>query len=129
MPLTITNARLRGPGINGVAIRAGNLKLRNSVVESSGTGIKVLHQAKMDLGTVSDPGNNTIAGGNFTGVAFDNKGFDTGTINAVGNTWNANQQGADAGGHYTTRRTVSGGDPNSTGSNFTMFRLDQKIIL
>ena len=31
---------------------AGNLKLRNSVVNSSGTGIKVLNQGKMDLGTV-----------------------------------------------------------------------------
>ena len=129
MPLTITNALVRGPGINGVAIRAGNLKLRNSVVNSSGTGIKVRNQARMDLGTVSDPGNNTIAGGNLTGVAFDNKGFDTGTIDAVGNTWNANVQGADASGHYTTRRTISGGDPNSSGGNFAMFLSGQKIIL
>jgi hypothetical protein len=129
MPLTIANAIVIGPGINGVAIRAGNLKLRNSVIESSGIGIKVLNQSKMDLGTASDPGNNTITGGNFIGVAFDSKGFDTGIIDAVGNTWTANTQGADASGHYTTRRTVSGGDPNSSGSNFLMFRLDQKIKL
>ena len=63
------------------------------------------------------------------GVAFDNKGFDTGTIDAVGNTWNANVQGADASGHYTTRRTISGGDPNSSGGNFAMFLSGQKIIL
>ena len=50
--LTISNAQVRGPGIKGVAIRAGNLKLRNSVVNSSGTGIKVPNQGKMDLGTV-----------------------------------------------------------------------------
>ena len=129
MPLTITNASLRGPGINGVAIRAGNLKLRNSVISSSGIGIKVLNQSTMDLGTAGDPGNNTITGGNFVGVAFDNKGFDTGIVDAVGNTWTANTQGADASGHYTTRRTVSGGDPNSSGSNFLMFRPDQKIRL
>jgi hypothetical protein len=129
MPLTITNATVRGPGINGVAIRAGNLKLRNSVIESSGMGIKVLNQSKMDLGTAIDPGNNTITGGNLIGVAFDSKGFDTGTIDAVGNTWTANTQGADASGHYTTRRTVSGGDPNSSGSNFLMFLTGQKIKL
>ena len=128
--LTITNSIISGGGsLAGASIRAGNLKLRNSQVTNGAPGIRVLNQAKMDLGTASDPGNNTLTGGDLIGVAFDNKGFDTGTIEAVGNTWNPNIQGADATGHYTTRRTISGGDANSSGSNFLMFLVGQKIIL
>ena len=65
--------------------------------------------------------------GSLIGVAFDSKGFDTGTISAVGNTWNVNKQGADASGHYTTRQTISGGDANSSGPNFLMFLVGQKM--
>jgi hypothetical protein len=125
--LTINNSDLSEQG-NGAAIRTGNLKLRNSTVGQD--GIKVLNAGKIDLGTAGDPGNNNFVNlGDGIAVTFDAPGFDTGTIDAVGNTWNSNVQGTDANGHYTTRRTADGTSPNAQGSNFKIFGSNQHIKL
>jgi hypothetical protein len=129
MQLTIANARLEAPGSKGVAIRTATLKLRNSTIASSVTGILVLDFGTIDLGTVADPGNNIIKDGNLAGVDFEGSLSAFGTVDAVGNTWNPNVQGADAQGHYITRRTISGGDVNSSGSNFNLFHSTEHINL
>jgi hypothetical protein len=54
----------------------------------------------IDLGTTADPGGNVFTGNGTSGLHIDGFGG-AGTVNAVGNTWIANQQGADAGGHYS----------------------------
>lgn len=52
-----------------------------------------------DLGTQADPGGYTFTGN--TNVGLKNN-LQNGTVQAVGNTWIANQQGADGNGHYST---------------------------
>jgi hypothetical protein len=61
------------------------------------------------LGTASSPGNNTLTGNQPTQVIV--RVAAGVVVSAVGNTWTASMQGADAQGHYT----VAG--PFCTGAN------------
>lgn len=135
-PIAIANSFLRaGSTRDSVGIIAPSLKMRNTLVSDNSTGILVTG-AGADLGTASDPGNNTIRlGGGFpgvTGVTVPTNVVNS-TISAVGNTWNPNVQGADATGRYPTPIVVTGQSPLARGLNFNvapaLSSSDVKIVL
>jgi hypothetical protein len=111
--IAITDSNLStGRSDIGVGIIAPTLKLRDSVVENSHTGILITGTGA-DLGTASDPGNNTFRGSalpGVTGVTVPTNVVNS-TISAVGNTWNPNVQGADSSGRYPRPVVVTGQSP------------------
>jgi hypothetical protein len=109
----ISNSTLIG---NKTGIRADFMKLRNTKVIGNVVGVDA-QGVGSDLGTLTDPGNNTFTNNN-TGVTFIKSNSIVGFINAVGNTWNANVQGADSLGHYNTHLVVTPISPNPRGTNF-----------
>jgi hypothetical protein len=122
---TFTDVTFSGNGVFGIYLQgtAGNtigaLKMRGcTITQNRGDGIYLFDNAAADLGTTADPGGNTLT--NNAGIGLDIDGnFGARLITAVGNTWNANVEGADAQGHYTVG-TVTGPDTNVTGSNFSV---------
>ena len=100
---------------------AGSLRLRGSnVSNNTARGVAVFATATCDLGTTADPGLNTFTGNTTRGLE-DN--LTSGVVQAVGNTWNASVQGADAAGHYSTSPSytpVPQTGPVGTGANFTI---------
>jgi uncharacterized protein DUF1565 len=114
--ITITAATLQYNKQMGIIAPA--FKLRNSSVHDNGVGIKINGLAA-DLGTLADAGSNTIQNNTTTGVTFAST-ISRGSVNAVGNTWNATVQGADANGHYTRHILVSGLSTLAHGTNFDM---------
>ena len=68
---------------------------------------------------VRHAGNNNFVGNTATAVSF--RANDNQTVAgapAVGNIWNANTQGTDSSGLYTTGLTIRSGDPHANGKNF-----------
>jgi len=114
--ITITGATLQYN--KQVGIIAPAFKLRNSSVHDNGVGIKINGPA-VDLGTFADLGNNTIQNNTTTGVTFAST-ISSGSVNAVGNTWNPNIQDADANGHYTIHMKVIGIGDFAHGTNFDL---------
>ncbi|MET0209696.1 MAG: hypothetical protein ABW220_11695, partial [Burkholderiaceae bacterium] len=93
---------------------------------NSGVTIGGSASSGFDLGSLGTPGNNVFAG-NTTGAQTSglNVGVAPGvTVRAVGNTWIANTQGADAAGHYVLGSGPCGasscnlGGTSSPGPNF-----------
>lgn len=79
--------------------------------------------SSFDLGTLAAPGNNTLAA---TSTRVRVSVAANVTVSAVGNTWGANLQGADAQGKYTTASSACGGaNPCDvtlgSGLNYTFF--------
>ncbi len=87
-----TSAMLRGNAI--VTTGAGSALLYGPVVTGGNTGGTA---DNLDMGTAASPGNNTITGGTANVGLYVRS---TTNVLAVGNTWKANIQGADASGHY-----------------------------
>lgn len=79
-------------------------------------GIDVSDDAIGDFGSVSDPGKNVFRDNNGGGLNLDG-GLGATHVDAVGNTWNPNTQGADANGVYPITATITG---PVTGSNFNL---------
>ena len=104
---------LRPPTSSG---RPLTFRMRNSSIYSSKTyGIEYDSDptrpvGSIDLGTASDPGGNTLRNNIFRNLNV--KGNTT--LTAVGNTWNANIQGADAQGKYAAARV----DGPQSGDNY-----------
>lgn len=100
-------------------------KMRNSTISNNAAqGLCVEGQVPTaDLGTTGDPGGNTFTGNATTGLTFIVSNTVTPQMmNAVGNTWAANQQSADANGHYSVAPgyvPVLKAGP-ATGVNFTI---------
>jgi len=94
---------------NNVAIVTQNLFMRGTTVSNNGAGIGIFGPYA-NLGTLSNPGGNTIAGNTDAGVGF-SPNIESGVIDAVGNLWNANEQGANAFGFYPNPVTFTGADP------------------
>jgi Right handed beta helix region len=75
-----------------------------------------------DLGTAASPGGNTFAGNGAANAAASNVNLSVSlaaadlTINAVGNTWDPNANGADATGHFGAGTTFSA-PPTVSGKN------------
>jgi len=114
--ITITGATLQYN--KQVGIIAPAFKLRNTSVHDNGIGVKINGPA-VDLGTFADMGNNTIQNNTTTGVTFASA-ISSGSVNAVGNTWNPNIQDADANGHYTIHMKVIGIGDFAHGTNFDL---------
>jgi hypothetical protein len=91
--------------------------MRGCSVIQNANGVYLFGQVTADLGTTASAGGNTFQGNSQLGVQLD--GTATGLVHAVGNTWNANVQGADAQGKYTVA-TVPGPVAVSNGNNFAI---------
>jgi hypothetical protein len=89
-----------GIGIYIYFAESSSLKLRGSTVSGNAQyGVEIDGNLAADLGSQIDPGNNTFTGNALAGLR---SMAATGQfVDAVGNTWLANQQGADANGHYS----------------------------
>ena len=104
---------LRPPTSSG---RPLTFRMRNSTVYASKTyGIEYDSNptrpvGSIDLGTASDPGGNTLLNNVFRNLQVKANA----TLTAVGNTWNANIQGADAQGRYAAARV----DGPKSGDNY-----------
>jgi hypothetical protein len=127
-----------------VLIRNGQLKLRNSRVVLNRIGVRmenvataainaspvgpvcVAPAACANLGTApflanpaGDPGNNDLTGNTDTAVSFSGTGSQA--VEAVGNVWNPNTQGANSNGIYPQKLVVqSGPGPGPGGTNFRL---------
>ena len=102
---TISGSTLTG-GVGGIGIylyfaELSSLKLRGSTVTGNVQyGVEIDGNLNADLGTAAAPGGNTFSGNGLAGLR---SAAATGQfVDAVGNTWIANQQGADANGRYST---------------------------
>ena len=102
---TISGSTLTG-GVGGIGIylyfaESSSLTLRGSSVTGNVQyGVEIDGNLSADLGTAAAPGANTFTGNGLAGVR---SAAATGQfIDAVGNTWIANQQGSDANGRYST---------------------------
>jgi hypothetical protein len=119
------NTTLNGSFVDGdpsfqdqTGIIAPTLRMRGSDVSGNRTGILITGDGA-DLGTLLDPGNNTLRGDIDTAVRVED-GVPSAFILAIGNTWNPNTQGTDAAGHYTTPLSVDGTSPLANGQNFNV---------
>jgi hypothetical protein len=104
---------------NNRGMRGNFIKLRNNKVIGNNVGVDA-QGVGVDLGTLADPGNNTITNNN-RGVTFIKSSSVVGFVSAVGNTWNAGIQGADGNGHYTTHFVATPKVNVPTGTNFDFF--------
>lgn len=90
-----------------------------TITGNSGGGIALLDGAIVDLGTDTDPGNNTIQGNSGVGLAVN--GIDgPRQVNAVGNTWNVNRQGSNGDGRYLNVATIPGPFSGTMGDNYVI---------
>lgn len=105
---TFTNVAIKGnhslgislvKGTRGGALSPGSLRMRRCTVTGNTRGVYLLG-ATGDLGTPSDPGNNTFGQNLEVGLDL----YESVATFAVGNTWRPNVQGADAHGKYASGR-------------------------
>ena len=128
---TISGSTLTG-GVGGIGIylyfaESSSLKLRDSSVTGNlQYGVEIDGNLSADLGTAAAPGANTFTGNGLAGVR---SAAATGQfIDAVGNTWIANQQGADANGRYSTPPLYTP-VPKTGPVNGTNFKIDNATAL
>lgn len=117
--VTISNASIVNGSSYGVALADGvTFKMRNTRVAGNAYGISVSGTSGgIDLGTASDPGGNTLQDNrNYSNsFGYNLGGGWSGIVQAVGNTWQTNVQGADAAGHYSSQLlTCPGSYPSLT---------------
>jgi hypothetical protein len=99
--LTLSNLTITGNTQGGMTVSNGALKLRGSTVSNNGAegGVTLYGILDVDLGTSASPGGNTFTGN--AGPQINSVAAAGQTVNAVGNTWTPNVQGADANGRYS----------------------------
>jgi len=101
----LRNTTITGDGIAGgigvsLSLGSGTLKMRGSTVSNNAdSGVRLQGTMTTDLGKAGDPGGNSFTGTGLTGLRdiVDPGQF----VDAVGNTWKPNQQGANANGYYS----------------------------
>jgi hypothetical protein len=101
---------------------APTLKMRACVIsQNRGIGVALMPAMIADLGTTADPGNNVIEL-NSIGLDIQSCAAEApqGAYTAVGNTWSANVQDADAVGHYPAPATLTGPIDPVPGTNFAL---------
>jgi hypothetical protein len=114
--LSLTNSRIENGKGNAVVIRGkAAFKMRRTVITKNLAAVAFVDGA-IDLGTAEDPGGNTLKdNANYGLLAVG----DPAEVQAVGNTWNANVQGADENGHYRNGDVIEGPrDELARGANF-----------
>ena len=111
---------------------SGSFRLRGSAVTGNiqyGVhldGTQSVGGLTFDLGTAADPGGNTFTGNALAGLRSVAAAGDS--VNAVGNTWIANQQGADANGRYSLPPTFTP-VPKAGVANGANFKIDNATAL
>lgn len=111
---SVTSAKLRGNKLNTIA---------NADAYGVITPLWGITNADIDLGTAADPGNNIISPNPLsTKVGFQISVYKNGptNYNAVGNTWKAGIQNADAQGHYPGSLPQNPVPGLASGYNFAM---------
>jgi hypothetical protein len=94
-------------------------KVRGSSFQYNKTGLYA--SSAVDLGTVGQPGNNTFTLNTDYGVRVGSSSALT--MMAVGNTWIANEQGADSQGKYASQLFTG----PITGKNYVLENANQKV--
>ncbi len=119
--ITTTRAAITSNYVSG---SLNSLSVRNSVLTTSGSNSNVIlvtfSGSFIDLGSAASPGGNTFINSSAdlnprTMVGISTVAGTTATMNASGNTWRPNVQGADAAGKYAAA-TVTG--PSPSGVNY-----------
>jgi hypothetical protein len=128
---SFTNVSMKNNGVFAIYIQGsganmpGTLNMHGCQILQNANGLYLFDDAVADLGTIATPGGNTFQGNQQVGLQIDgNAGARL--ITAVGNTWNANVQGADAAGHYAPATVgpvvVTPGNNFSIASGWTLQR-------
>ena len=110
---TFTGVAFRQNKDLALYIQGGRLVMRDCSVVNNGGGVDLGLDATGDLGTSSDPGNNTFKN---SGVGLTLEGDNGSPVPATGNIWKPTQ-GADGDGKYVPGTMISGPGCVS-GSNF-----------
>jgi hypothetical protein len=139
--LSVTGGQIKNNG--GAGIRLGGvasppfhtgvytLTLRGVTLQGNGgtagdgAGVVLAGAAgsSFDLGTAAQAGGNTLLGLNASKPALRVAAAASVTVNAVGNTWTANQQGANASGQYGGTLVVTSGSGQNYGVTSGSLRL------
>lgn len=114
---SFANVAIRDNKNLGIYLQDGNLVMRGCVITGNVLGIDVDISATADLGTGAAPGGNVFQGNTIVGVAVQNG---IAAVDAIGNTWNASIQGADAMGRYKTPMTIPGPVESVDGNNYSI---------
>jgi len=122
----LMNVRIVSNGGNGVYVSGpdaqspGALTMRGCTVTNNRYGVSLFDYSAADLGTDANPGNNIFQDNQFGGVLLYGIAGPQ-LVNAVGNTWIPEVQGASGSGRYPTTSTVSGPIQQAAGNNFEMW--------
>lgn len=101
---TFTNVKIHHNKDLAFYLQTADLVMRNCQLVDNGEGMDIFQDSTADLGTVASPGGNIFQRNKIASVFAESPV----RVNAVGNTWNPNVQGADANGRYTTMEIISG---------------------
>lgn len=99
--LSLTNVTMTGftdvaVGLNAFDNQPLAFSMRGSTVKNNGVGLRLMGGVVADLGTGASPGNNVIDANTTRGLDHSA----TPIVNAAGNTWTPNAQGAGGDGKY-----------------------------
>jgi hypothetical protein len=114
----VRNSLISGSPLQGISVSGGvSLLLRNTTVSYGGIGVHLVASNSIaDMGTASDPGNNTFQNNTKYGLQSDVTGSGS-AVQAVGNTWSPNVQGSSANGRYSAQ-AVNGPTSATTPANY-----------
>ena len=119
--VTITNNTISGWVTVDTSDIATKVTLRGNTLDGGYTVCTADFTAvasQLDLGTAASPGNNILKkSGGGTAIVNSWGGAADQGVTAVGNTWIANMQGADAVGHYASAHVAG---PVTTGPNYNV---------
>jgi hypothetical protein len=116
---TITSTILSSNTSEGVAtFDTSSPNFRSCSMTSNGTdGISAQNTSVPNLGDASGAGANTLTGNGAVGL---NNATTASTIQAVGNTWNATNQGSDGTGHYVAALQAGPVTPGTLPANYAI---------
>jgi hypothetical protein len=124
-------------GTNDLLLKVRGTKFLNNTGANWDTvSLQTSLGSDLDFGTLAEPGGNTFANNNVNNTAL--RLGSNGTAmkaKAVGNTWIASVQGADAQGHYAAtggagaKLDVDSTSPNASGRNYYVGYTGSHILL
>ncbi len=111
-----------------IVVDGGAFKMRNTVISGNANGIVATEAVgTLDLGTAADVGRNIIGGNASCGLVV--RGATARHVQAVGNLWNPEVQGADGNGRYATPYSVRGPEQLAPRGNFALDAASSSIDL
>ena len=117
--LDLAGATVSGNFGSGLDVQANvDCRVRGTTFSGNGVGIVTGQTRTCDLGTAASPGSNV-----FANAAINLRIERAATVTAVGNTWAASQQGADAQGRYAVppgQSVLEAVGPVTTGPNYLL---------